>query len=164
LLDRAKELGAPEDGLVVVATIRTDGSAQASVVNAGVLDHPVTGESVVGFVARGRVRKLAILRARPRATVVFRSGWEWVTVEGDVELAGPDDRLEGLDHSPSWRPPSLAPPQSVRRPALGSAFALNTLSLCLGTAADRSRSAKPFPSNYSYSSSKDGRTGDPGSG
>jgi len=44
LLDRAKELGAPEDGLVVVATIRTDGSAQASVVNAGVLDHPVTGE------------------------------------------------------------------------------------------------------------------------
>ncbi len=36
------------------------------------------------------------LRARPQATVVFRSGWEWVAVEGMAELAGPDDHLEGL--------------------------------------------------------------------
>lgn len=27
-------------------------------------------------------------------TVVFRSGWEWVAVEGDADLAGPDDVLE----------------------------------------------------------------------
>jgi hypothetical protein len=27
---------------------------------------------------------------------VFRSGWEWVAVEGDADLAGPDDDLEGL--------------------------------------------------------------------
>jgi hypothetical protein len=67
-----------------------------SVVNAGVLDHPVTGESVVGFVARGGVRKLANLRARPRVTVVFRAGWEWAAVEGEAELAGPDDPLVGL--------------------------------------------------------------------
>lgn len=66
-------------------------------VNAGVLDHPVTGEPVVGFVARGGVRKLANLRSRPRVTVVFRSGWEWLTVEGDAELAGPDDVLDGFD-------------------------------------------------------------------
>jgi hypothetical protein len=32
-------------------------------------------------------------------TVVFRSGWEWVAVEGDAELAGPDDRLVGFDPS-----------------------------------------------------------------
>jgi hypothetical protein len=60
------------------------------------MDHPVTGESIVGFVARGRVRKLTNLRAEPRATVVIRSGWDWVAVEGDVDLFGPDDRLEGL--------------------------------------------------------------------
>ncbi len=96
-LDRARELAARESGLAVVATIRADGSAQASVVNAGVLNHPVTREPVVAFVARGAARKLANLRARPRATVVFRSGWEWVGVEGDAELAGPDDLLEGLD-------------------------------------------------------------------
>jgi hypothetical protein len=71
-----------------------------SVVNAGVLEHPVTGESVVGYVARGGARKLPNLRAQPRATVVFRSGWEWVAVEGDAELAGPDDPLEGVDDIP----------------------------------------------------------------
>ena len=97
LLDRARELGAREDGLAVVTTSRADGSAQASVVNAGVLDHPITGEPVVGFVARGRVRKLANLRLRPRVTVVFRSGWEWVAVEGDADLAGPDDDLQALN-------------------------------------------------------------------
>ena len=68
----------------------------ASVVNAGVLQHPLTGESIVGFAIRGGAKKLANLRARPRATVVFRSGWEWVAVEGPVELAGPDDPLDGL--------------------------------------------------------------------
>jgi hypothetical protein len=29
--------------------------------------------------------------------VLFRSGWEWVAVEGDAELAGPDDPLDGYD-------------------------------------------------------------------
>jgi PPOX class probable F420-dependent enzyme len=96
LLDRARELGAREQGLAVVATVRPDASIQASVVNAGVVAHPVTGEPVVAFVARGAVRKLTNLRARPRATVVFRSGWEWVAVEGEADLAGPDDLLEGL--------------------------------------------------------------------
>jgi len=33
---------------------------------------------------------------RPRATLVFRAGWEWVAVTGPVELAGPDDDLPGL--------------------------------------------------------------------
>ena len=36
------------------------------------------------------------LRLRPRATIVFRAGWEWVTVEGDVDLVGPDDVIEGM--------------------------------------------------------------------
>jgi hypothetical protein len=96
-LDRARHLGAREDGLAIVATTRVDGSAPATVVNAGVLDHPVTGEPVVGFVIRGGAKKLTNLRIRPRVTVVFRSGWDWVAVEGDVDLAGPDDPLEGVD-------------------------------------------------------------------
>jgi hypothetical protein len=96
-LHRVRELAARDSGLAVVVTLRGDGSAHASIVNAGVLDHPVTGEPVVGFVARGVVKKLANLRVRPRATLVFRSGWQWVAVEGDVHLAGPDDPLDGLD-------------------------------------------------------------------
>ena len=97
LLDRARELGARESGLAVVATLRADGSAQASVVNAGVIEHPLTGEAAVAFVARGGTRKLANLQVRPRATVVFRSGWEWVAVEGDTDLAGPDDPRGGME-------------------------------------------------------------------
>jgi PPOX class probable F420-dependent enzyme len=96
-LDRVRELGARENGLAIVVTTRADGSAQASVVNAGVLAHPAHGEPVVGFVARGGTVKLDNLRGRPRATVVFRAGWEWVAVEGPTEIAGPDDALEGFD-------------------------------------------------------------------
>jgi PPOX class probable F420-dependent enzyme len=96
-LDRVRELVVREHGLAVVTTQRADGSMPASVVNAGVLDHPVTGEPVVAFVARGGTRKLANLRARPRATVVFRVGWEWVAVEGTAELVGPDDPFAGFD-------------------------------------------------------------------
>ena len=66
-------------------------------VNAGVLPHPVTGEQVVGLVSRGDAQRLAHLRARPRATVVIRAGWQWAAAEGPVELAGPDDPLPGVD-------------------------------------------------------------------
>ena len=72
----------PWRGLVVLVTTRADGSAQASVVNAGVLANPIDGSPSVALVAQGRARKVANLRARPRATVVARAGWEWAAVEG----------------------------------------------------------------------------------
>ena len=93
-LDDVAALAATEHGLVTVATLRADGSIQASVVNAGVLPHPASGRPVVGFVTYGRA-KLAHLRVRPQVTVTFRHGWQWVTVEGRAELAGPDD-------APAW--------------------------------------------------------------
>jgi hypothetical protein len=86
-----------DHGLAVVALALPDGTAHASVTNAGVLPHPVTGATVVGVVARGDSRKLRHLRAHPRATIVLRTGWEWSAVEGPVELAGPDDALAGVD-------------------------------------------------------------------
>ncbi len=89
-------LVAGDHGLCVVSTVRADGTVQSSVVNAGVLAHPVTGDPVVGFVVRGGARKLANLRDRPHATVVVRVGWQWAAAEGAVELAGPDDALPGL--------------------------------------------------------------------
>ncbi len=89
-------LAGREQGLSVVATVRADQTIQATVVNCGVLDHPVRGVPVIGFTTRGNSRKLANLRARPRLAVTARSGWEWVTAEGRAELAGPDDPLDGL--------------------------------------------------------------------
>lgn len=88
---------ARDHGLVVVTTVRADGTPQSTVVNAGVMPHPATGQDVVAFVARGGTRKLANLRERPRAAVAARSGWEWVTVEGDAGLVGPDDPADGVD-------------------------------------------------------------------
>jgi PPOX class probable F420-dependent enzyme len=96
-LDTFAKLVPVDHGLVVVSTARADGTIRSSVVNAGVLDHPVSGQSVVAFVAAGSSRRLTDLRQRPRATVVIRAGWSWAGVEGPVELAGPDDALEGID-------------------------------------------------------------------
>lgn len=95
-LSDAVELGRPEQFLVVVSTARADGTVQSSVVNAGVLTHPGTGEQVVGFVTYGAA-KLANLRARPWLTVTFRSGWKWLAVEGSTTIIGPDDEYPGFD-------------------------------------------------------------------
>jgi PPOX class probable F420-dependent enzyme len=87
----------PQDhGLVVVTVIGPDGRMRPSVVNAGVIDHPVTGARVVALVIHGQARKLAHLRARPRASVVLRAGWQWAGVEGPVEIIGPDDPVDGI--------------------------------------------------------------------
>jgi PPOX class probable F420-dependent enzyme len=82
----------------VVATTRADGTVQASVVNAATIAHPVSQEAVVAFVTYGPA-KLSNLRARPRATVVFRTGWQWAAVEGPCQIIGPDDPLTGFDPS-----------------------------------------------------------------
>jgi PPOX class probable F420-dependent enzyme len=96
-LEDFARLVAGDHGLCVVSTLRPDGTIQSSVVNAGVLPHPVTGAQVVGLVSRGDARRVANLRALPRATVVVRSGWEWASAEGPAELAGPDDPMPGVD-------------------------------------------------------------------
>jgi hypothetical protein len=96
-LARVRELGAADKWLALLVTQRGAGTdPSVSLVNAGVLPHPGTGEPVVAFVARGATAKLANLRARPRATLVFHAGWEWIAVRGPVQLAGPDDPLPGV--------------------------------------------------------------------
>jgi PPOX class probable F420-dependent enzyme len=92
-----RKLVAGDHGLVVVSAIRNDGTISSSVVNAGVLRHPVTGETVVGMVVRGGTRKLANWRQRPYANVVIRSGWQWAAAEGRVDLIGPDDQEPSID-------------------------------------------------------------------
>ncbi|GAB2622978.1 PPOX class F420-dependent enzyme [Paractinoplanes abujensis] len=95
-LDDFAELARAEQGLVTVSTLRADGTIQASLVNAGVLAHPLTGVRGLAFVTYGRV-KLRNLRARPQLAVSVRSGWKWATVEGEAELIGPDDPVDGVD-------------------------------------------------------------------
>ena len=90
-MDEFAALAGKEQGLVVVSTLRADGTIQASLVNAGVL--PGRG---LAFVTYGKV-KLANLRARPQVAVTARSGWQWATVEGTARLVGPDDPAAGID-------------------------------------------------------------------
>ena len=90
-------LVARDHGLAVVSTLRPDATISSSVVNAGVLPHPTTGEWAVGFVSRGDARRLDYLRATRRVTVLLRAGWQWAAAEGPVQLCGPDDPLPGVD-------------------------------------------------------------------
>jgi PPOX class probable F420-dependent enzyme len=90
-------LVARDHGLAVVSTLRPDSTISSSVVNAGVLPHPITGQPAVAFVSRGDARRLGYLRATPRITVVLRAGWQWAAAEGPVQLCGPDDPLPGVD-------------------------------------------------------------------
>ena len=99
-LRRVTELGSRDNWLAVLVTLRANGKPSVSVINAGVLPHPVTGEPVVALVSRGNTAKLANLRRAGEATLVFRAGWEWISVSGPTEIAGPDDDLPGVTDIP----------------------------------------------------------------
>ena len=96
-LSDLQRLGDLNEGIVVVAVTRANGTVASTVVNAGVLPHPTDGTQTVGMVVRGDTGKHRMLRKRPRATVTFLRGWRWATVEGSVELIGPEDPYPGMD-------------------------------------------------------------------
>lgn len=83
-------------GLCTAVTLRADGTPHATVVNAGVLPHPLTGADTVAFVSPSATRKLAHLRANPTIALTVRGGWQWTTVEGSAQLIGPDDPHPGV--------------------------------------------------------------------
>ena len=95
-LDAFAELVPLDHGLCVLSSKRRGGGIVASVVNTGVLPHPLSGVPIVGLVARG-IRKLEHLRADPHATIVVRAGWRWAAVEGPVDIFGPDDPNPEID-------------------------------------------------------------------
>ena len=95
-LEPVRRIVGAEHGLCSVAVVRADGTPHSSLVNAGVLDHPTTGEPVVGYGTYGPV-KLRALRARPATSILWRDGWRWAAVDGTSELIGPDDPAEGVD-------------------------------------------------------------------
>lgn len=104
-IDDVRRLVSLDHGLAILSTLRRDGSVHNTVVNAGVIHHPVTGEPVAAFVGRAGTLKLQHLRATPSATLCWRAGWAWCTAEGLAQLVGPDDPLEGV--SPAALPALL---------------------------------------------------------
>lgn len=103
-IDDIQRLVALDHGLASLSTVRPDGTVHSTVVNAGVIDHPVTGARVPAFVGRPATRKILHLQANPIATLQWRAGWAWVAAEGDAELIGPHEPVDGL---PAAQVPTL---------------------------------------------------------
>ena len=97
-LGLVERLAAADHHLAVLTVAQPDGTVHASVVSAGVIVDPVDGTPGVAAVVGGATRKLTLVRASGRATLVVKDGWEWAAVSGPVRLIGPDDGREfGLD-------------------------------------------------------------------
>jgi PPOX class probable F420-dependent enzyme len=98
-IELVKELAKADGGWAVLPTARPDGTVQSSIVTAAVIAHPKTGADVVTFLCRGGTVKLRNMRRSPSATITFRSGSKWVTVEGALTLVGPEDAAEGFNQT-----------------------------------------------------------------
>ena len=59
-LGPVRTMVAGDHGLATVAVVRPDGTPHVSLVNAGVLDHPRTGEPVAAYVTYGKVKLRAL--------------------------------------------------------------------------------------------------------
>lgn len=97
MLDTVRSYLTEEDGLAVVSTVQVDGAILSSVVNCGLVDHPLTHEPRLAFVSLGSAARLHHIRARSSVTVAIRRGWKWVAVTGPAELIGPHDNACELD-------------------------------------------------------------------
>ena len=96
-LSHVEQLVPLDHGLSVIVTLRPDHTPQTSVVNAGVMTHPVTGAEVRRVRGRRPRPQARPPPRRPDVTVVVRAGWQWAAVEGTAELIGPDDPHADVD-------------------------------------------------------------------
>ncbi|HYS34425.1 MAG TPA: pyridoxamine 5'-phosphate oxidase [Pseudonocardiaceae bacterium] len=90
-LDLVRRLAGADHGLAIISTTRTDGTVHSSLINAGIMDDPLGDGSAVAGVIRGGAAKLGHFRRTGQATITFRAGWEWASVDGPVTVIGPDD-------------------------------------------------------------------------
>ncbi len=90
-LDEMRSFLADEHGLATVSTTQADGRVLSSVVNCGVMAHPVTGAECVALVSRGDAARLGHIRRGSEVTVLARRGWAWRAVTGPADIVGPDD-------------------------------------------------------------------------
>ena len=96
-IDDVKQYLSTDTGLAVISTTQADGRVLSSLVNCGVIDHPVTGEPRVAMVSGGSAARLSHVRRGSEVTVAIARGWNWVGVTGPAELIGPADTNDNLD-------------------------------------------------------------------
>ncbi len=96
-LDEVAEYLQSEHGLAVVSTAQASGDVLSSVINCGVMSHPVTGDRCIAFVSRGPAARLGHIRRGAKVTLAVRRGWAWRSVTGAADIIGLDDPTEGFD-------------------------------------------------------------------
>ena len=96
-LDTVRAYLTEEHGLAVVSTVQADGSVLSTLVNCGVIGHPVSREPRLAFVSVGGAARLSHIRRGSPLTAAIPRGWNWVSVTGAAELIGPADNTAGLE-------------------------------------------------------------------
>ena len=93
-IEEVKKFLSSETGLAVVSTVQKGGSVLSSVVNCGVVNHPVSGFPCVAFVSASKAARLIHVRRGSEVTVAIRRGWSWRSVTGPTDLLGPENLSE----------------------------------------------------------------------
>ena len=86
-----------ETGLATVSTTQVDGRVLSSVVNCGMIKHPITGDTCVAFVSAGHAARLKHIDRGSQVTISIRRGWAWSSVTGDADLFRFENLPEGID-------------------------------------------------------------------
>ena len=87
-----------ETGLATVSTTQADGRVLSSVVNCGVIEHPITGATCVAFVSGSKAARLKHIDRGSQVTISVRRGWAWSSVTGPADLIRPENPPEDIDH------------------------------------------------------------------
>ena len=86
-----------ETGLVTVSTTQVDGKVLSSVVNCGMIEHPLTGATCVAFVSGSKAARLKHIDRGSQVTITARRGWAWSSVTGPADLIRPEQVPESID-------------------------------------------------------------------
>ena len=86
-----------ETGLVTVSTTQVDGRVLSSVVNCGMIEHPLTGDTCVAFVSGSKAGRLKHIDRGSQVTITARRGWAWSSVTGPADLIRPEQVPETID-------------------------------------------------------------------
>ena len=86
-----------ETGLATVSTTQADGRVLSTVVNCGMIEHPLTGDTCVAFVSGSKAARLKHIDRGSQVTVSVRRGWAWSSVTGPADLIRPEKRPKSID-------------------------------------------------------------------
>jgi PPOX class probable F420-dependent enzyme len=88
---------AEETGLATVSTTQADGRVLSSVVNCGVIQHPITGANCVAFVSGCKAARLKHIDRGSQVTISVRRGWAWSSITGPADLIRSENLPKNID-------------------------------------------------------------------